>query len=136
MFTASNLNGIAVVGCRAKHPTHWLLPIQSRQPDQLVHALWKAGFDATRGATSMFAVRAEGHYAEAKDAHIMMHGIVYLPVESGAKSSELSQLAETVKALENNFNDEADVPASLDTPVHTTAATAAKSVASKRQSHQ
>lgn len=100
-FTASHLNGIDIVGSCAEHPTHWLLPIMSRDADQLVHSLWQAGFDATRGATSMFAVQAEGCFAEAKEAKAMMQSIVYLPVESGAKPSELRKLAETVKALEN-----------------------------------
>lgn len=100
-FTVSHLNGITIVGSRAGHATHWLLPIQSRHADQLVHSLWQAGFDATRGATSMLAVQAEGQYADAESAKAMMQGIVYLPVESGAKPSELLKLAETVKALEN-----------------------------------
>ena len=87
------------------------VPIQSERPDPLVRSLWDAGFDATRGASSLHAVPAAGDGRSAPmDAGRTIDRIVYLPVDSGAGSADLRRLAEAVLRFER-------VPREPDAPV-------------------
>lgn len=99
-FLSSLLTGVRVVSRRAEHHTHWVFPILSAQPDRLVASLWKRGFDATRGASSLYAVPAPSGRAAAPEARRTMDRIVYLPVDSGARPRDLQRLAEAVVRVE------------------------------------
>ncbi|MEQ8403689.1 MAG: DegT/DnrJ/EryC1/StrS family aminotransferase [Oceanicaulis sp.] len=64
----------------------WLFPVITQEPDALVAALRKAGFDATRGATSLRVIDHEA----APRAAALLANIVYLPhpAEMGARPRE------------------------------------------------
>jgi perosamine synthetase len=84
------------LGANAALHSHWVFPIQSKRPDRLVSHLWKHGFDASRGASSMFAVPAPAGTTAARNAQSMIEHIVYLPVESCASGRELQRLAHLI----------------------------------------
>ncbi len=84
------------LGAEAGHHTHWVLPIQSTAPDALVAHLWRQGFDATRGASSMIAVPAPAGRAAAVEAERMMERIVYLPFDTFGSAEELGRLATVI----------------------------------------
>src|SRR5690606_12409828 len=48
--------GVDRPGTRATEHSYWVFPIQAADPDGLVRRLWRHGFDATRGASSMSVV--------------------------------------------------------------------------------
>ena len=100
-LACSYLSGISVIGRDAANHSHWVFPIQSKQPDRLVQYLWGEGFDATRGASSLYAVPAPGDSrTEATEARRVIDHIVYLPVDSGAARADLRRLAEAVLRFE------------------------------------
>ncbi len=68
--------GGQTVGC-----THWLFPVVTPQPDQLISACRQAGFDAARGASSVSAVAAPAGRPESEptEAQRMMGSLVFLP---------------------------------------------------------
>jgi perosamine synthetase len=84
------------LGARAEQHSHWVFPIQSDHPDRLVCRLWQHGFDATRGASSLYAVPAPDGRAAAVNAQRMMDRVVYLPVESCASEVELQRMVQAV----------------------------------------
>ena len=79
---------------------HWVLPIRSEQPDALVSHLCEQGFDATRGASSLYAVPAPTDHAAAVQAHRMMAEIVYLPFDTCASADEIARLAGAIMRFE------------------------------------
>lgn len=100
-LASSHLPGVPVVGRHAGNHSHWVFPIQSKQPDRLVRYLWGEGFDATRGTSSMYAVPAAGDCrTDALEARRVIDHIVYLPVDSGAAIADLRRLAEAVVRFE------------------------------------
>jgi dTDP-4-amino-4,6-dideoxygalactose transaminase len=101
-LASSYLPGVPIVGRHASNHSHWVFPIQSKQPDRLVRYLWGEGFDATRGASSMYAVPAAGEgRADAAEARRMMDQVVYLPVDSGALAADLRRMADAVLRFED-----------------------------------
>ncbi|MGE0280003.1 MAG: DegT/DnrJ/EryC1/StrS family aminotransferase [Rhizobiaceae bacterium] len=63
----------------ATRPRHWwLAPVMVRDPESLITALRRDGFDATTGATSM-GVILDSDNEIAPDAQRMIDSIVYLP---------------------------------------------------------
>lgn len=96
-LVSSYLPGISIVGRHAENHSHWVFPIQSRQPDRLVRYLWGEGFDATRGSSGLYAVPVAGDSGTyAAEACRAIDHIVYLPVDSGAGRADLRRLAEAV----------------------------------------
>lgn len=83
---------------RAAHHSYWVFPLQSPHPDQLVQQLLAQGFDATRGASSMYAVPNATPLA----AHRMMQQMLYLPVDAGATPDYVQRLANAVLMSEGN----------------------------------
>jgi dTDP-4-amino-4,6-dideoxygalactose transaminase len=81
--------------------THWVFPVLHGAPDELVRHLWAAGFDATRGASSMYVVeppagRAGAAAAEATRAFARM---LYLPAHEGTSRRDLERLARAVNGF-------------------------------------
>lgn len=68
-------------GYRSEARTHWLFPVVSSQPDQLISACRRAGIDAARGASSVSVVaETEGRpESEPREARVMMSSLVFLP---------------------------------------------------------
>ena len=101
MVASAYLTEIAIVGREAKEHSHWVFPIQSTHPDRLIQSLWDEGFDATRGASSLYAVpAANDRQTDASAARHIIDHIVYLPVDSGVASADLRRLAEAVRCFE------------------------------------
>jgi dTDP-4-amino-4,6-dideoxygalactose transaminase len=89
-------------GRDAAHHSYWTFPVQSESPDDLVRHLWLRGFDATRGAWSLYCVPAPVRYPhlEATDALETMRRIVYLPVYPEVPLHDLERLAKTLRELQ------------------------------------
>jgi dTDP-4-amino-4,6-dideoxygalactose transaminase len=85
-------------GDQALYHTHWVFPILHETPEQLMRNLWTKGFDATRGASSLYIVdpptdRPEMLPAEAKEA---FNRLLYLPVYAGMSRRDIERLAYAV----------------------------------------
>lgn len=89
-------------GTSAQYHTHWLFPARSESPDKLVEHLWRNGFDATRGASNLFAVPAPGPHPDLRPSESLkfMEQVLYLPVYAGVSDRELRALAEAVNRFE------------------------------------
>jgi dTDP-4-amino-4,6-dideoxygalactose transaminase len=74
-------DNLALAGHRMCSRTHWLFPVISREPDQLILACRRAGVDGARGASSVTVVPAPFDRPEADPAAArqMMAGLVFLP---------------------------------------------------------
>jgi dTDP-4-amino-4,6-dideoxygalactose transaminase len=83
--------------------THWVFPVLGSDPDALVAALRKAGFDATRGTSAIAAVDppADRPEREPHEARRLMEHIVFLPVYPELSARTLDQLATAVAAAEH-----------------------------------
>jgi perosamine synthetase len=75
--------------------THWLFPVVSRDPDALVAAGRAAGFDLTRGSSTLVALDPR-----CSRAHAAMADVVYLPAYGGMSAAELHRLAVVVNRVE------------------------------------
>src|SRR6202521_1922698 len=81
-WLAANLpGGLQVAGGGMEGGTHWLFPVVTARPDELIAACRRAGFDAARGASSVGAVAAPSGRPEADpdQARRMMSSGVFLP---------------------------------------------------------
>ncbi len=85
-----------VGGAHADH-CHWLFPVSSAAPDLLVARLRDAGFDATRGGTTLSPVR-QGD-ARAPQVEAVFRSIVYLPVDSHLSDQGVAALLDTLAQL-------------------------------------
>jgi hypothetical protein len=72
--------------------------LQNPYPDQLVQHLLEQGFDATRGASSMYAIPCHTPLAALQ----MMQQMLYLPVNAGVSDEYVRKLASAVLAYENS----------------------------------
>ncbi len=99
------LPGVPRPGCRAAVHSHWVFPIRVRKPEILMHRLWGAGLDATRGASSLHVVEPPPDRSELapQKAAKAMSEILYLPVYPGVSEHCLNKLGrETVAFLERH----------------------------------
>ncbi len=85
-------------GRSAAFHSHWTFPVLAEDPEQLVEHLWSRGFDATRGAWSLYAVPPSPARADvaAPSASEAMGRVVYLPVHAGMSGRELVRLSEAL----------------------------------------
>jgi len=80
----AQMPGVARPGARAGMHTHWVVPVCSPAPEELMRQLWRGGFDATRGTTSLYVVPpAPG------EAGRVMAQVVYIPVNPGMRTKAL-----------------------------------------------
>lgn len=92
------LPSIAHPGDTAAAHTHWMVPIVSRRPDELVRRLWQHGFDATtRGSSLTVAQPAE----QAPSAAAMLAQLVYLPVYPRLSPRQTRRLCRAVLEFEH-----------------------------------
>jgi len=92
--------GVDRPGTRAAEHSYWVFPIQAADPDGLVRRLWRHGFDATRGASSMSVVDPppDRPELEPREARRVMDQVLYLPVYPGIADHDLARLAHAVAA--------------------------------------
>jgi perosamine synthetase len=87
---------LTLAGHRMESRTHWLFPVISREPDQLILACRRAGVDGARGASSVTVVPAPADRPEADPiaARQMMAGLVFLPAYPELSRRSLIRLVE------------------------------------------
>jgi dTDP-4-amino-4,6-dideoxygalactose transaminase len=95
-----NLPADLQAGTSAALHSHWVFPVRSERPDQLVCHLWRHGYDATRGASSMYAVPAPDAAAPATEANRLMAQIVYLPADCCDGDGEIRRMSRLVAEFE------------------------------------
>lgn len=86
-------------GDQAPEHTHWMFPALHEQPDELVRSMWNAGFDATRGASSLYVVDppADRPELEPAEARAAFEHLLYLPVYAGLSPRRIERMATVVR---------------------------------------
>jgi perosamine synthetase len=85
---------LTLAGHRMESRTHWLFPVISPEPDQLILSCRRAGVDGARSASSVTVVPAPADRPEAEPvaARHMMTGLVFLPAYPELSRRSLSRL--------------------------------------------
>lgn len=83
------------IGFGQAHHVYWLCPIQVPRPDILLEGLYRAGFDAADGGTSLAVVSSTEH-ARPQRAEKIMRSVVYLPMDHSYDRKTLKQLADLI----------------------------------------
>ena len=86
------------VGGAGHQHTHWLFPVAAGNPAALVAAGRAAGFDVTRGSSTLVALDSS-----CRAAAWAMENVAYLPAYAGMPPSELTALAAVVTAVDREF---------------------------------
>lgn len=96
---STNLPQACIIGGTARHHLHWVLPIQTQHPDQLLEVLWRNGFDATRKGSSMRAIQpSQGENTVVpSNAIAMVKKLLFLPLHGSMTQKEIQHLGELVK---------------------------------------
>jgi perosamine synthetase len=118
--------GLQLAGAAMEARTHWLFPVLATEPDRLIAACRRAGFDAARGASSVCALAAPGGRPEAEpeQALRMMRSLVFLPAYPELPAGALERLAAAAASspLAGEVACSAGVGTQLGTPVGTVGA--------------
>ena len=88
-FIRSLPDGVFVPGARADVHHHWLVPVCLPDPDAVMLDLRKNGYDATRGATSLYCIDEKSAPAAAN----LMKTVLYLPHPVHLSRDERSRMA-------------------------------------------
>jgi perosamine synthetase len=75
---------------------HWIFPVLHPRPAEAVARFWRAGFDATLGASSLQVVQPPRHRRDlrARNAAAIMERVLYLPVHPAVIRSAAARLAD------------------------------------------
>jgi dTDP-4-amino-4,6-dideoxygalactose transaminase len=105
--TIERLPTIDRPGDQAPVQTHWVFPICHDTPDELMRFLWTRGFDATRGASSLYTVDPPPDRLEMEPAAVrrMMARLLYLPIDMGLKDSDVTRLTRNIEEFGNLFEE-------------------------------
>jgi perosamine synthetase len=89
-------------GGQATHHTYWVLPIQNPNPDALTRQLWQQGFDATRGASSLYVVQPPPDRPEQTPVKAIqaMAQVLYLPIQPTLSAQDAQRMAQVVRQFE------------------------------------
>jgi dTDP-4-amino-4,6-dideoxygalactose transaminase len=90
---------LVVPGHRADKRTHWLFPVVTPEPDDLIQACRHRGLDAARGASSVSVVAAPPGRpeSEARAAARMMGALVFLPAYPELSPQALGRLVTAIE---------------------------------------
>jgi len=88
---------VVTLGAAGARHSFWLFPIVSRRPVRLIAAGRAAGYDLTRGSSTLVALDPGCRRADAA-----MRAVVYLPAYAGMSDRALRRLAEVVNAVEGD----------------------------------
>lgn len=93
---------IAWPGVAAAVHHHWVLPVESADPERLTRVLWACGFDATRKASSLAVVAPPPERAipDPVKARRLLNSLVYLPLYRWLSEHELARLGRIVREVE------------------------------------
>ena len=99
----SLLDGTERPGKQARHHSHWIFPIMHPDPDGLMRHLWKCGFDATRGPSSLCAIAAppDRPGGGTPEADRLMRQILFLPVHTGLSREDAERLARAIAEFDS-----------------------------------
>lgn len=102
-------------GAGAAHHSYWLYPILHDRPDELIDFLWRRGFDATQGASSMHVVRppSDRPWLAATNAEVLFAQLLYLPVHTGMARRDIQSLADCLRKFETAGQREVRRPAPM-----------------------
>ncbi|MDA0745929.1 MAG: DegT/DnrJ/EryC1/StrS family aminotransferase [bacterium] len=94
-------------GASARAHTCWLFSILSQSPEALARHLWARGYDATRGASVLYAVAPPPGRPDLapREAIDMMDRILYLPVYPGVSAHKIQELVRFVSEFEGVHNE-------------------------------
>jgi perosamine synthetase len=94
---------VSHVGTFAHQHSHWIFPVTSPAPEDLIPHLWARGFDATRGRTSLAVLAPPKDRPELRAAEVTetFSRVVYLPVHGGARRQDLVRLGHAVAEVKN-----------------------------------
>lgn len=96
------LSGIDRPGRAAHDHSFWVYPIHHDRPDKLMRYLWRAGFDATRGASSMGLVESSSLDAQQQQPHAASESLsrlLYLPFDPSMTTDDVVRLARAVETF-------------------------------------
>ncbi|MEO8336090.1 MAG: DegT/DnrJ/EryC1/StrS family aminotransferase [bacterium] len=88
-------------GADSPRHSHWLFPMLTSQPEELMHQLWSRGFDATCGASNLISVKAPDGCTAPANAERLMEEVLYLPLYPSSSASEMREMARAVRELEH-----------------------------------
>ena len=88
-------------GAEAAHHSHWLFPMLTSQPQELMHQLWERGYDATCGASNLVSVKAPVGRAVPEQAERLMDEVLYLPLYPSSSADEMRAMAHALRELEH-----------------------------------
>lgn len=94
--------GFKPIGYGQKYPGYWLCPIRVLRPDILIDSLYRAGFDAADGGTSL-AVVTQNSKVKPKRAENMIKHVVYLPIDHCYDEQALHLLARVIWLHKNVY---------------------------------
>lgn len=83
------------VGFEQKYHGYWLFALRVPKPAILIEELYRAGFDAVDGGTSLTVVSTAQHKKPTQAAR-MMEEIVYFPIDHEYRAEALGQMASVV----------------------------------------
>lgn len=87
------------VGALNKRHTHWVLPVESKDPNGLISYLRINGFDASQKASSLIK-RTTSDYIPAKD-DLQIENLVYLPLYPAMSSKDRSRLTQLLISFQS-----------------------------------
>lgn len=82
-------------GSFAAEHAYWLYPILVPNPGEVIDALRREGFDATRGATSMRVIAG----GQTPNAERLIREVVYLPLSPRLTLRDIARMAGTVNSM-------------------------------------
>lgn len=90
------------VGSQAQRHHHWVLPVLSQRPEELLQTLRQAGFDATRKASSLTVVHPpQEDFPEPIHARQLLDGIVYIPQHPALQGPAQERLLKIINQTES-----------------------------------
>jgi hypothetical protein len=100
-----HLSHCRVPGIMIKKHSYWLFPIWSRDPIQLSQKLWRVGFDATQGGSSLVVVHPPSHLIALPNVSTdLLDHILFLPVNPTISEDKIQQMCQIVTDFENEAN--------------------------------
>jgi dTDP-4-amino-4,6-dideoxygalactose transaminase len=117
-YAIDQMPSLRRLGAQAADHTHWVFPILYDRPEDLQPGLWRKGFDATRGATSLCVVDppADRPELEPVEARQAFERLLYLPVYAGLSRRCIRRLAAAVSGFEASVSPQLSSAVSTSSP--------------------